>query len=342
MRSFGSDNHSGVHPEIMNAIVNANTDHVCAYGDDEYTRKAAGIIENVFGSGASVFFVFNGTGANVVSLRACTNTFNSVICAETAHITVDECGAPAFMSGAAIKECKTTDGKLTVDLINQHLKEWDVEHHSQPKVVSISQCTELGTVYTVEELKKIADYVHKYDMYLHVDGARIYNAAVSLNKTLKEIITDTGVDIFSLGGTKNGMLLGEAVVSFRPELTRYLKFYRKQSTQLCSKMRFISCQYVPFFEKEIWKDNARHANEMAQLLRNELSKFDFITFTQKTQANIILLKTDRARIDTLLKQHFFYFWNEDIDEIRLVTSWNTTPEDIENFIKDVRLTAGLR
>jgi threonine aldolase len=336
MHSFGSDNHSGIHPDILKAIIEANQDHQHAYGDDVYTEKAKALIKKHFGDSAEPYFVFNGTGANVVSLRACVQPYNSILCAKTAHIAVDECGAPEFLTGSALREIETPDGKLTPELIAPRLINWGFEHHSQPKVVYISQCTELGTVYTCEEIKAIADYIHQYGMYLHMDGARIANAAVTLNKSFKEMTVDCGVDILSFGCTKNGLMMCECVIAFRPELAENLKYIRKQSSQLCSKMRYISCQLIPYLENEIWKSNAENANRMAQLLRQGIINAGFDTFTQKTDANILLLKLPKQLTDKLLEHHFFYFWDEEENEIRLVTSWDTTEEDVRNFVEDVK------
>lgn len=333
MRSFGSDNHSGVHPEILKAITLANADHQLAYGDDTYTEEAKQVIKDIFGPTAETFFVFNGTGANVVALRACIQSYNSILCAKTAHIAVDECGSPEFMTGAALREIETPDGKLTPALIAPRLVNWGFEHHSQPKVVYISQCTELGTVYSCEEIKALADYVHKFGMYLHLDGARISNAAVTLGKSFKEMTVDCGVDIMSFGGTKNGLLMGEAVIAFRPELAENLKYIRKQSAQLYSKMRYVSCQMIPYLQQNIWKTNAENANRMAQLLRARLKTAGFNTFTQETQANILLLKMAPEVIERLMKETFFYVWNEFEHEVRFVTSWDTTQEDIDRLIQ---------
>lgn len=329
MRSFGSDNHSGVHPAILEAIAQCNIDHEIAYGDDTYTARLREIFKQQFGEQAEVFPVFNGTGANVVALRACVQSFNSILCAETAHIAVDECGAPAFMTGAAVVTIPTPDGKLTPQLIEPHLTNWGFEHHSQPKAVYISQCSELGTVYTCEEIKAIADYIHPFGMYLHLDGARIANAAVTLGKTFKEMTTDCGVDIVSFGGTKNGMLMGESVVVLRPELVPNLKYWRKQSAQLSSKMRYLSAQFIAYLEQGIWRVNAAQANAQAQKLRQRITALRGDIFTQSTDANILLLRLPRSVADRLAKTTFFYYWNESADEIRLVTSWDTTDDDIE-------------
>lgn len=336
MRSFGSDNHSGIHPEILKAIEKVNQNHQLAYGDDEYTLQAIDLLKLTFGEKASPYFVFNGTGANVVALQTCMRPFNSVICAKTAHIAVDECGAPEFMTSSALREVETPDGKLTPALIASRLVNWGFEHHSQPKVVYISQCTELGTVYTCEEIKNIADYIHQYGMYLHMDGARLANAAVTLNKSFKEMTVDCGVDILSFGGTKNGLLMCEAVIAFRPELAENLKYIRKQSAQLYSKMRYVSCQLIPYIENGIWKENAAHANRMAKMLHKKIIEAGYNTFTQEPQANILLLKLPKEQVQELLKENFFYIWDEIESEIRLVTSWDTTEEDIELFVQQLR------
>lgn len=335
MRSFGSDNHSGVHPDILKAIEEANKNHCIAYGDDPWTQQAQQKIKDIFGENAEVFFVFNGTGANVMSLKTCVSSFHSILCPDTAHIAVDECGAPEFITGAALKSIPTPDGKLTPALLKPQMSHFGFEHHSQPKAVYISQCSELGTVYTIDEIKAIADYIHTHNMYLHMDGARIANAAVSLNKSLKEISVDCGVDILSFGGTKNGMMLGEAIVSFKSELSENMKYIRKQSAQLYSKMRFVSAQFIPYLTNDIWKQNAIHANHMARYLRSKIEDLHAFTFTQATDANIILMKMPSEIIERLLQKHFFYIWNENEGEIRLVTSWDTSEDDIKAFIEDL-------
>ncbi|MBR4135466.1 MAG: aminotransferase class V-fold PLP-dependent enzyme [Bacteroidales bacterium] len=337
MRSFGSDNHSGVHPVIMQALTEANRDHQIAYGDDDYTARLKALIKGLFGATAEPYLVFNGTGANVVSLRACVQPFHSILCAETAHIAVDECGAPEFMTHAALRTIPTPDGKLTPERIAPHLVNFGFEHHSQPKVVYISECTELGTVYTPEEIKAIADFIHGYGMYLHLDGARIANAAVALQKSFKELTVDCGVDIMSFGATKNGLMMGEMVIAFRPELAENLKYLRKQSAQLYSKMRYAACQFMPYFQQEIWRENAANANRMAQLLRTRIEEVGYQEFTQKTEANILLFKLPKEKIESLLQHTFFYVWNENTGEIRLVTSWDTTEEDVDFFIQSLRL-----
>ena len=336
MRSFGSDNHSGIHPDIVNAINNANVNHVIAYGDDPYTQKVTEKVSRIFGEKAQFFPMFNGTGANICALKACVQTFHAIISAETGHIFVDECGAPEWLTGASLKSITTSNGKVTPDKLKPFFHQFGFEHHAQPKVLYISQLTELGTAYTIQEIKELADLLHNHNMYLHLDGARIANAAASLGVSLKAITADAGVDILSFGGTKNGMMLGESVITFRSELAENMKYIRKQSAQLYSKMRFCSAQFDAYLENDLWLKNAEHANQMARLLREQLLQIAPFEFTQETEGNIILVKMDPELIENLLKHHFFYIWNENTHEIRLVTSWDTTEEDIKHFTNDVK------
>lgn len=327
MRSFASDNNSGVHPRVMDAIIKANDNHAVGYGDDPWTAAATSKIQEVFGKDASPFFVFNGTGANSVALQAITRPFNSILCAETAHIYVDECGAPARMTGCAIVPIPAADGKLTPELIRPHLRNFGVCHHSQPKAVYISQVSELGTIYTVEEVKAIADLLHSYDMYLHMDGARLANACERLGCSMRELTVEAGVDILSFGGTKNGMMMGEAVISFRPEISENLQYYRKQSAQLASKLRYLSAQFIPYLDG-LWLENARRANAAATRLAEALKRYPEIRFTQKIESNQLFFTIPAEPLKKLQEKYFFYMWNEAINEARLVTSWDTTDEDI--------------
>ncbi len=336
MRSFASDNNSGVHPAILDAIASANVDHAVGYGNDPWTREAEVKIKEVFGASASPFFLFNGTGANCVALRACTRSYSSIIAAESAHIVMDECGAPTFQTGCLVKEVSAPDGKLTPELIKHKLTGFGEVHHSQPQVIYISQCSEYGTVYTPEEVKALADMAHAHNMYLHMDGARLANAAEHLGLGLKEITVDCGVDVLSFGGTKNGMMMGECVISFRPELTEVLGFMRKQSAQLCSKMRYISYPFVAYLSNNLWLENARHANNMTKRLVEGIKACCEVTFTQSVDANIILVSIPQEAIAKLQAKHFFYIWNEPTNEIRLVTSFDTTEEDITSFLADFK------
>ena len=277
-------------------------------------------------------FVFNGTGSNAVALQLCTRPYNSVICAETAHIYVDECGAPARMTGCQIRPVATPDGKLTPELVRPYLCHFGEQHHSQPGAVYLSQCTELGTVYTPDELKAITLLAHQYGMRVHMDGARIANACAALRLSLKELTVDCGIDVLSFGGTKNGLMMGECVIVFNKDLQPEARFIRKQSAQLASKMRYLSCQFTAYLTDDLWLKNASHANAMAAKLRAELEKLPEVTFTQKAESNQLFLILPRPVIDRMLESYFFYFWNEEKDEIRLVTSFDTTEEDVDEFI----------
>jgi len=332
MRSFASDNNSGVHPLVMEALAKANADHAFGYGDDQWTAEAVINIQDTFTPDCEPLFVFNGTGSNIVALQLLTRSYNSILCAETAHIYVDECGSPAKATGCQIRPIETPDGKLTPELILPHLHGFGDQHHSQPGAIYISQCTELGTVYTVEELKAITALAHQYGMYVHMDGARIANAAAALNVSLKALTVDCGIDVLSFGGTKNGLMMGECVIVFNPSLTKEAKFYRKQSAQLASKMRYLSCQFTAYLTDNLWLKNATHANNMAQLLYQGLKTHPDIKFTQKPESNALFLTMPRPLIDKLMETYFFYFWNESNNEIRLVTSFDTTEEDVKGFI----------
>ncbi len=331
-RGFASDNNAGVHPEILEAINTANKGHMKGYGDDPITSDAIQLFKKEFGSATEVFFVFNGTGANVLGLSTVTNSFNSIICADTAHIQVDECGAPEKFTGCKLLPVPSEKGKITPKEIRKHLHGFDFEHHSQPKVISISQVTELGTVYSVEEIKAISELAHEFGMFLHMDGARIANAAAALDLPFKTFTKNAGVDLLSFGGTKNGMLMGEAVLFFNPELTANTKYIRKQSMQLFSKMRFVSAQFLAYFENELWKKNAQHANKMAKLLEQEVLKTGKAKLTQKTEANGVFAILPKEVIPKLQEQYFFYIWDESTSEVRWMTSFDTTEEDINGFV----------
>ena len=331
-RSFASDNNAGVHPDIMEAIARANDGHVIAYGDDPYTTRAVKKFREHLGKDVEVFFVFGGTGANVLGLKAGTESHHAIICAETAHINVDECGAPEKFTGCKLLSLKTPDGKIEVDQIKPLLHEVGFEHHVQPRVISVSQATEMGTVYTPRELKVLADFAHNNNMLLHVDGARIANAAAGLNVKLKAITRDAGVDVLSFGGAKNGMMYGEAVVFFDKNLARDFKYTRKQGTHLPSKMRFISAQFEALLANDLWRRNAQHANEMAQLLARELEKVPQITITQKVEANGVFALVPKQYVPLLQKKYFFYVWNEETSEVRFMTSFDTTTDDIADFV----------
>ena len=335
-RSFASDNNAGVHPEVIKALAAANEGHVIAYGDDPFTARAVKQFQKVLVKDVAVFFVFGGTGANVLGLQAVTRSYQAVICAETAHINVDECGAPEKFTGCKLLSVATPDGKLRIDQIKPFLHGVGFEHHVQPRVISISQTTEMGTVYTKSELKALADFAHKNDMLLHVDGARIANAAVSLNATLKEITADVGVDVLSFGGAKNGMMYGEAVVFFDKKMAVDFKYIRKQGMHLPSKMRYISAQFEALLSGDLWRRSAAHANQMARLLASELEKVPQIKITQPVQANGVFALVPKKFVPVLQKKYFFYVWNEETSEVRLMTSFDTTEKDVKDFVALVR------
>jgi threonine aldolase len=331
-RSFASDNNAGVHPQIIEAIAAANDGHALAYGGDPYTARAVKLFRRELGKETEVFFVFGGTGANVLGLKAGTASHHAIICAETAHINVDECGAPEKFTGCKLIGIATVDGKITVDQIRPLLLEVGFEHHVQPRVISVSQATEMGTVYTPPELQTLAKFAHDHGMLLHVDGARIANAAASLKVKLKAITQDAGVDILSFGGAKNGMMYGEAVVFFDKALARDFKYTRKQGAHLPSKMRFISAQFERLLTDELWRANALHANRMAQVLARELALVPQITITQKVESNGVFAFVPKKYVPLLQKRYFFYVWNEETSEVRLMTSFDTTEEDIADFV----------
>ncbi|HKI89969.1 MAG TPA: low specificity L-threonine aldolase [Draconibacterium sp.] len=335
-KGFASDNNSGVHSAILKAMEKANTGHVVGYGDDPYTQKAIGIFKKKFGAETEVYFVFNGTGANVLGLSTVTQSFNSIICAETAHIQEDECGAPEKFTGCKLLPVEPVNGKLTPKAVQHHLKGFDFEHHSQPRVISISQVTEMGTVYQPKEIIALADLAHKNNILLHMDGARIANAAVALDMDFKEFTKDCGVDILSFGGTKNGMMMGEAVLFFNTELTPLTKYIRKQSMQLYSKMRFVGAQFLAYFENDLWKKTATHSNKMAKILEAEVAKIPQLKLTQKVEANGVFAIVPPEIIQPLQERFFFYMWNEAISEVRWMTSFDTTEEDIFEFVKLIK------
>ncbi|MGM0620791.1 MAG: threonine aldolase family protein [Bacteroidota bacterium] len=335
-KGFASDNNSGIHPLILKGIEEANQGHVKGYGDDPYTQKAIQLFKEKFGDETEIFFVFNGTGANVLGLSTVTQSFNSIVCAETAHIEEDECGAPEKFSGCKLLPVEPENGKLTPESVKRHLKGFDFEHHSQPRVISISQVTEMGTVYQPDEIRVLADLAHSNNMLLHMDGARIANAAVALNMDFKSFTKDCGVDVLSFGGTKNGMMMGEAVLFFNPELTINTKYLRKQSMQLYSKMRFVGAQFLAYFKNDLWKETASHANKMARLLEAEVSKIPEIKITQPVEANGVFAQVPKKIIAPLQEHFFFYPWNELKGEVRWMTSFDTTETEIYEFAQLIK------
>jgi len=332
-RGFASDNNAGMHPDILKELISVNKGHVIGYGHDIYTEQALNIFKDHFGADTETFFVFTGTAANVLGLSGITRSWNSVLTASTAHLEQDECGAPEKFIGCKVLTVDSPDGKVNPELLEKHMHGFDFEHHSQPKVISVTQSTEMGTVYTASEIKKIADFAHSRGLLLHMDGARIANAAMSLGLPFKKFTTDAGVDVLSFGGTKNGMMFGEAICYLKPGLSGDFKYIRKQGMQLASKMRFISAQYIAYFRNDLWKKCATHSNAMAKMLADKLNNFNEITVTQPVQSNGVFVIMPSAVAEKICEHYFFYPWNEKASEYRLMTSWDTTEEDIEDFIK---------
>jgi threonine aldolase len=331
-RGFGSDNNAGIHPDILKEIISSNAGHVTGYGSDVYTEQALNIFKEQFGSSTETFFVFTGTSANVLGLSSITRSWNSIITASTAHLEGDECGAPEKFIGCKVLVVDTPDGKITPDLIEKHMHGLDFEHHSQPKVISITQATEMGTVYTATEIKELSGYAHARGMLLHMDGARLANAAVSLDQPFKAFTTDAGVDILSFGGTKNGMMLGESICFLRPGLSADFKYIRKQGMQLASKMRFISAQYIAYFRNDLWKRCASNSNAMAGMLADRLKQIREVKVTQEVQSNGVFVIIPADVAEKMMSHYFFYPWDEKRSEYRLMASWDTQEKDIEDFI----------
>jgi threonine aldolase len=332
MKSFASDNYAGAHPEVMAAIQEANDGHAPAYGADPWTARAREVLKTHFGQQAEPLLVFNGSGANVVCLRlACRPWATAAICAAGAHVNVDEGGAPEQVGAIKLLAVPTPHGKLTPDLVATQLTRLGDEHVAQPSVVTITQSTELGTRYTPTEIAALADAAHQRGLRLHVDGARLANAAAGLNADLGAITTDVGVDLLSLGGTKNGMVLGEAVVALDPALADGARYVRKQSLQLASKGRFLAAQFVAMFGGDLWRRNAAHANAMATRLAEGLRRIPEITITQRVQANGVFAIVPRSAADTVRPLWPFYTWNETSGEVRLMCSWDTTADEVDEF-----------
>ncbi|MBN1952308.1 MAG: low specificity L-threonine aldolase [Bacteroidales bacterium] len=330
-RGFASDNNSGVSPEVIEKLKAVNQGHVVGYGDDPYTLEALNVLKNQFGPDCHPYLVFTGTAANVLSIASMEKPYHSVFCAETAHIQVDECGAPERFTGCKLIPVATKNGKLDPGMLEPHMTGFGFEHHAQPGLISISQPTELGTVYTLAELKALADFAHSQGMLLHVDGARLANAAVSLGVSFREMTSDTGVDLLSFGGTKNGLLAAESVIIFRPEMLAGFKYIRKQAMQLSSKMRFIAAQFLAYFENDLWKKNALHSNRMAQKLFHAVKDIEGVTITQEVQANGVFAIIPGYAIPLLQDAYFFYVWNDKTGEVRWMTSFDSTEEDIDRF-----------
>lgn len=335
-RGFASDNYAGVHPEVLAAIVAANGGHQVAYGEDVYTARLTEVLSEVFGTAAQVYPVFNGTGANVLALQACTPRWGSVLTTSSAHIHVDEAAAPERVGGLKVNVIDTPDGKLTPELIRAYPARVGDEHFAQVGVVSITNSTEVGTVYTPAEIRAIADLVHEMGWVLHLDGSRLSNAAAALGVELRELTTDAGVDILSLGGTKIGAMLAEAVVVLSPDRVTGATFLRKQSMQLASKMRFVSAQLLAIFEGDLWRRNAEHANAMARRLADGVADIEGITLPTEVEANAVFPILARESSERLMEAFRFYFWDETTGQVRWMCAWDTTESDVDAFVDAVR------
>jgi threonine aldolase len=331
-RSFASDNNAGVHPEVLEAIARANQGHVVGYGDDAYTRSAEAKFAEHFGQEIDVFFTFNGTGANVLGLQAMTRPYHAVLCSDYSHIYTDECGAPEKHSGCKLIPLPHQDGKITLEAVRHAYHGIGDQHHVQARVISITQSTEMGTVYQPEEVRALAQFAHDRNMFLHMDGARIANAAASLGQTLRQATGDLGVDVLSFGGTKNGILGGEAVVFFNRALSADFLYVRKQGMQLASKMRFIAAQFEALLTNDLWRRSAEHANRMAKVLEAEVRKIPQVRVVWKVEANGVFAQIPQHAIAKIKERYFFYPWIEEEHIVRWMCSFDTTEEDVREFV----------
>jgi threonine aldolase len=331
-RGFASDNNAGVSFEVLQKMAEVNKGHTVGYGEDPFTHLSLEMLKKNFGNESIPFLVFTGTAANVLAISAANRSYNSVICADTAHIHIDECGAPERFAGCKLVPIKTPDGKLTKELIDPYLVGFDFVHHAQPGIISITEPTELGTLYTLKEIKQLSDLAHQHNMVLHLDGARLANAVVALNCSFQDITLKSGVDVLSFGGTKNGLMFAESVIFFNEVLSTNFKYIRKQGMQLTSKMRFIAAQFIAYFENDLWRKNALHSNAMAQKLYKAVNDIPNVEITQKVQANAVFAIIPKDVIQELRKEFFFYEWNEYIGEVRWMTSFDTTEDDIDRFV----------
>ena len=336
MISFASDNYAPAHPKVLEKMAQVNQNHLPAYGNDPFSEQAKTLIKtHLKAPAAEVFFVFNGTGANVIAIENVVHSWNSIICATTAHINVDEGGAPEKILGTKLVDLPTKDGKLTPELISPVFTRMGDEHTSQPNLISITQSTEMGTLYQPKEIKALAEFAHKNNAFLHMDGARLSNAAASLGVGFDEFTTACGVDLLSFGGTKNGLIAAEAVVIFNPELAKNTRWIRKSNMQLASKHRFLAAQFLALLETDLWKENATNANQMAQRLRAAIVNNKKIKITQETQANAVFAILKKDDITKLQKDFHFYIWNDQTNEVRWMCSWDTTPAQVDEFAKAI-------
>lgn len=333
MKMFASDNNSGVHPEIIKYLEMESSRYDFPYGADETTEKAKRIIMDLLGKEADIHFVTTGTAANIIGLSGMLLPFEAAVTAETTHINVDECNSLERFNGSKILTINSEHGKIKPEDVMEVMGNVGDKHASQPKIICISNLTEVGTIYSPEEIKALADFAHANDMYLHVDGARIANALEATGSTLKEMIGDTGVDLFSFGGTKNGMMMGEAIVCLNPNFKRNHKYSAKQGMQLVSKMRFVSVQYIPYLQNNLWLENAKNANDAGRYLNEKLEGIDGIEVVDYSNANILFVKMPFETIEKLEKELYFYVIDEKEGIIRLITSFDMTKEDVDELVE---------
>ncbi|GAA3080581.1 threonine aldolase family protein [Streptosporangium carneum] len=336
-KSFASDNHAGVHPAVLAAIIDANTADAPAYGGDPWTRAMEDAFRVEFGAQATAYAMFNGTGANVVGLGLVLRPYDAVLCPESAHINVNECGAAERALGAKLIPLPTDNGKITVEDVRGQLSVLGDEHHAQPRVISISQVTECGTCYTPDEIARLAEFAHTRGLFLHMDGARLANAAAELGCSMRALTTEVGVDLLSFGGTKNGAMGAEALVLLRPELGAPALFLRKQGMQLASKMRFVSAQLTALLTEDLWRQNASHANAMAHRLADGIADLPGVSLRYPVQSNAVFPVLPEKVISDLQQRHLFHVWDEAENVVRWVTAFDTTPEHVDAFVADVRL-----
>ncbi len=335
-RGFASDNHAGVHPAIFEAMNAVNHDHVISYGEDKYTAEAVELFRKHFGKKTEPFFVYNGTAANILGISNVTRSYHAIICAETAHLNVHECGGPEKFTGCKLLTMPTKDGKLTPDKVASALAGINDPHYAQPKVLSITEPTELGTLYTYKELRQLTDFAHDHNLIVHMDGARLCNAAAALDTTLQKLTQDAGVDILSFGGTKNGTLCSEAVVFFNKSYAEKFDYIRKQGMQLASKMRYISAQFIALLSSDLWLKNAQHANHMAQYLYRQVKDIKQVTVTQKVETNAVFAQIPLSCIVPLQQEYFFYIFDEHASVVRWMCSYDTTREDVDDFVACIK------
>jgi threonine aldolase len=341
-RGFASDNYAGAHPEVLRAIAAATSGHQPAYGADEWTARLVEAMRDLLGPQVEVFPVFNGTGANVTALTSMMPRWGAVVTTSTAHVNTDEGGAPERVSGLKLLTVDTPDGKLTPELVDRHAWGWGDEHRAQPLTVSITQTTELGTLYTVDEVRAIADHAHERGMAVHMDGARIANAAAALGVPVRDFTAEAGVDVLSFGATKNGALYGEAIVVLNPSAAEGLPYLRKLTMQLASKMRFVSAQLLALLEDDLYLRSAGHANAMAARLRGSLEAsiaagdVTGLAFSQPTQANAVFAVLDQGVADRIRERVRFYDWDRAAGEVRWMTAFDTTEDDVDAFADVIR------